>query len=159
VVVTTQASDNFLASAAVVALPLDVLKRVDFSPKLGEEKRIALEEGHAGHSVQVWVLVEAAPPLFRGGEPRTERIEVDRHRARALRGSLMVGFGSDPEALNARNVCEVQDAFAAFVAGAKVLKVDAYDWNSDPYSLSTWMAFRPGQITRFGTGLRRPEGR
>jgi hypothetical protein len=73
-------------------------------------------------------------------------------------GSLMVGFGSDPEALDAKNVSEVQDAFAAFVPGAKVLKVDAHDWNSDPYSLSTWMAFRSGQITRFGTGLRRPEG-
>ncbi len=70
----------------------------------------------------------------------------------------MVGFGSDPGALDARNVSEVQDAFAAFVPGAKVLKVEAHDWNSDPYSLSTWMAFRPGQITRFGTGLRRPEG-
>jgi hypothetical protein len=87
-VVTIQAGDDFLASAAVVALPLNVLKCVDFSPKLGEEKRIASEEGHAGHSVKVWVLVEAAPPLFRGGGPRTERIEVDRHRARALRGKL-----------------------------------------------------------------------
>jgi len=73
-------------------------------------------------------------------------------------GSLMVGFGSDPEALDARNVSEVQDAFAAFVPGTKVLKVDAHDWNSGPYSLSAWMAFRPGQITRFGTGLRRPKG-
>ena len=70
----------------------------------------------------------------------------------------MVGFGSDPGALDARNVSEVQDAFAAFVPGAKVLKVDTHNWNSDPYSLSTWMAFRPGQISRFGTELRRPEG-
>jgi monoamine oxidase len=43
-------------------------------------------------------------------------------------------------------------------SGAKVFKIDAHDWNSDPYSLSTWMAFQPGQITRFGAGLRRPEG-
>ena len=50
-------------------------------------------------------------------------------------------------------------AFAAFMPGAKMLKVDAHDWNSDSYSLGTCRAFRWGQITRFGAGLRRPEGR
>jgi monoamine oxidase len=67
--------------------------------------------------------------------------------------------GVTAAALDAKSVPEVQDAFAAYVPGAKVLKVDAHYWNSDPHSLGTWMAFRPGQISRFGAGLRRPEGR
>ena len=50
-------------------------------------------------------------------------------------------------------------AFAVFMPGAKMLKVDAHDWNSDPYSLGACTAFWWGQITRFGAGLRRPEGR
>lgn len=50
-------------------------------------------------------------------------------------------------------------AFAVFMPGAKMLKVDAHDWNSDPYSPGACTAFRWGQITRFGAGLRRPEGR
>ena len=70
----------------------------------------------------------------------------------------MVGFGSDPEALDAKSVSEVQDAFAAFLPDARVLKVDAHDWNADPYSLGSWMAFRPSQITRLGAGLRRRRG-
>jgi Flavin containing amine oxidoreductase len=85
-VVTTQAGDAFSASATVVALPLNVLKRVDFSPKLGEEKRIASEEEHTGHSVKGWALVEAAPPSFEDVGHGPKRIEVDRHRARAPRG-------------------------------------------------------------------------
>ena len=68
-------------------------------------------------------------------------------------------FRSDPQALGAQSPPEVHDAFEAFLPGAKVLEVDAHDWNSDPYSLGTWTAFRPGQITRFGSGLRRAEGR
>jgi hypothetical protein len=122
------------SAAAVVALPLNVLKRVDFSPKLGEENRIAPEEGHAGHSVKVWALVEDAPPSFEGVGHGPKGLKWIGTEHELPEGSLMVGFGSDPEALDAKNVSEVQDAFAAFVPGAKVLKVDAHDWNSDPYS-------------------------
>jgi monoamine oxidase len=159
VVVTTQAGDAFSASAAVVALPLNVLKHVDFAPKLGEEKRIASEEGHAGRSVKVWALVEGAPPFFEGVGQGPKGLKWIGTEHEFPEGSLMVGFGSEPEALDAKSISEVQDAFAAFVPDARVLKVDAHDWNSDPYSLGSWMAFRPGQITRLGAGLRRPEGR
>lgn len=158
-VVTTQAGDAFSASAAVVALSLNVLKHVHFSPELGEGKRIASEEGHAGHSVKVWALVEGAPPFFEGVGHGPKGLKWIGTEHGLPEESLMVGFGSDPQALDAKSVPDVQDAFEAFVPGAKVLEVDAHDWNSDPYSLGTWTAFRPGQITRFRAGLRRSEGR
>jgi hypothetical protein len=66
VMVRTPTGDAFAASTAVVALPLNVLKHLDFSPQLGKEKSIASEEGHAGRSVKVWALVEGAPPFFVG---------------------------------------------------------------------------------------------
>ncbi len=91
---TTQAGDVFLA---VVALPLNVLKRVDFSPKPGEEKRIASEEGHAGHSVKVWALGEGAPPSFEGVGHGPKGLKWIGTEHELPEGSLMVGFGSDPE--------------------------------------------------------------
>lgn len=156
VVVTTQAGDAF--SAAVVALPLNVLKHVEFSPELGEEKSIASEQGHAGHSVKVWAVVEGAPLFYEGVGQGPKGLMWIGTEHELAEGSLMVGFGSDPEALDAKSVSEVQDAFAAFLPDARVLKVDAHDWNADPYSLGSWMAFRPSQITRLGAGLRRRRG-
>ena len=141
VVVTTQAGDAFSASAAVVAVPLNVLKHVDFSAELGEGKRIASEEGHAGHSVKVWALVEGAPPCFQGVDDDHEGVKCIGTEHELPHGSLIVGFGDEPQALDANSVVHVQDAFDAFVPGAKVLKVDPHDWNSDPYSLGTWTAF------------------
>ena len=58
---------------------------------------------------------------------------------------LMVGFGSDPEALDAKSVSEVQDAFAAFLPDARVLKVDAHDWNAD-HALGRRVATPEGRL-------------
>jgi hypothetical protein len=71
----------------------------------------------------------------------------------------MPGFGPGPGLLDVNGVEAIQRNVDAYMDGARVLKVDAHDWSADPYAKSAWVGFGPGQLTRWGNGIRKPEGR
>lgn len=52
--VRTRAGEEFTASAAVVAVPLNTLGAVDFSPPLDPAKRTAASQGQASHGTKLW---------------------------------------------------------------------------------------------------------
>lgn len=55
------------------------------------------EEGHTGHSVKLWALVEAAPPSFEGVGHGPKGLKWFGTKHELPEGSLKVGFGLDPE--------------------------------------------------------------
>jgi len=157
--VTTEAGQMHESRAAVVAVPLNVLGDIHFSPPLSEGKRVVAREGHAGRAVKLWALVEGVPPyLFASGTGpaglRWLSSEYD-----LPEGSLMVGFSVGPERLKVEGRALVQHAIEAFAPGARVLNIDAHDWEEDPYSKGAWVCYRPGQLSRFGPTLGESEGR
>ena len=156
--VTTQAGETYTARAAVVALPLNVLGDVEFSPGLGAARRQAAAEGHCGHATKVWALVQGAPPYFLGAGLGPGLVWLGTQRE-LPEGSLMVGFGPGPGVLDVHSVEAIQRNVDAFVPGAEVVRIDAHDWSADPYSKGAWASYRPGQLTRYGAALRAPEGR
>jgi monoamine oxidase len=69
----------------------------------------------------------------------------------------MVGFAL-PAQLDPHDNTAVARAVHEFLPDVEVVSTDFHDWNDDPYSQGTWMAFRPGQIMRITPGLLQPHG-
>ncbi len=156
--VTSQAGEHFTAAAAVVALPVNVWHTISFSPALSEAKQTLAREGHTGHATKVWALVGKAPEPFHGCGQGPGLTWLGTQQM-LPEGNLMVGFGPGPSVIDVHSVEDVQRNVSAFVPGAEVLQIDAHDWSADPFALGAWVAWRPGQLTRWGTALRAPEGR
>ncbi|MGN6166731.1 MAG: FAD-dependent oxidoreductase [Solirubrobacteraceae bacterium] len=73
---------------------------------------------------------------------------------------LVSGFGAEglyPLDPNDRD--QVQTAVERFMIGAKVLEVDALDFNTDPFSDGTWQINLPGWARRFRKIMNELEGR
>merc|ERR1712045_141189 len=58
IVVTTDDGQRITAEAVVVALPLNVLHTVKFTPPLSEVKQKIASEGHAAEGIQVMIKVK-----------------------------------------------------------------------------------------------------
>jgi len=156
--VVSQAKESFAAGAAVLATPLNTWRDLELTPPLSEPKRQAASEGHTGHSVKIWALVEGAPEGLVGvgwggglSWLSTEFVLPE--------GSLLVGFGTSPDLLDVSSRDDVQRAVELFAPNARVLAIDGHDWNADALSRGTWMAYRPGQVTRFHSAFQQVEGR
>jgi monoamine oxidase len=158
VTVTTQAGERFQGRAAVIAVPLNTLADIHFEPALNAARREAAAEGHVGHSVKVWALVEGAPQGYYGAGMAPGLLWLTTQKE-LPEGSLMLGFGPGPGLFDIHSVEAVQRNVDAYMDGARVLKVDAHDWSADPYSKGAWAGNGPGQLTRWAEGIRNPEGR
>ncbi|MFJ9008550.1 FAD-dependent oxidoreductase [Streptomyces canus] len=132
------------ARAAVVALPINTLTRVDFQPPVDAVAQLATAP-QPGRSVKLWITarnVSGVPRLF-----DAEGLIVYARLERRLPDgeALLVAFGCDAT-LQTASIGRVQDALAALVPGIEVTSVDTYDWNVDPWSRGTWFAAGPGQM-------------
>ncbi|HWV87770.1 MAG TPA: NAD(P)/FAD-dependent oxidoreductase [Capillimicrobium sp.] len=142
VTVTTVDGARVRAGAAVIAVPLNLLKSIEFSPRLDERWYRASEQGNAGHATKIWAHVDGIEPtsvIGMKGPLRWVGTEYDMPQ-----GHLLTGFGNDPEELDVTSIEDVQAALEAVIPGVRVLALDAHDWNADPYSQGAWMSWRAG---------------
>lgn len=159
--VRTRSGEEFAGSAAVVAVPLNTLEAVDFSPPLDPAKQAAARQGQASHGVKLWARVNDAPePIFvmaPDSEPitfvATEQIFDDG-------GQLLVAFGPDARRLPPGNEDAARRAFADMLPStSRVVEVTGHDWCTDEFARGTWSVFRPGQLTGALGALQAPHGR
>jgi monoamine oxidase len=156
VIVTTHGGESYHARTAVLATPINTWHDIDITP-LAQPKAAIAAERHAGHSVKIWALVRGLPGNFYGVGYDT-KIKWLATEYNTPEGDLLVGFGTSPEELDVTNGAAVAAAVREFLPDADVVATDAHDWNADPYSQGTWMAYRPGQVMRHASGIQRPEG-
>jgi monoamine oxidase len=156
--VTLEGGDTVDASAAVVALPVNVWADVAFDPPLAAPKRRVATERHPGAVSKVLAIVRDAPDSFLGIGWDTP-INAGFVTKPAPDGRLFMGFSvedrvdlADHEALAA--------AVHAHLPDATVVTTGGHDWVRDPFSKGSWLATPPGW---FGDGtfeaLEAPEGR
>jgi hypothetical protein len=74
-------------------------------------------------------------------------------------GSLVNCFAPSRADFDSTSVEDVRRAIRLYAPDVEVLAIDSHDWNADPYSKGSWMAFRPGWLTRYVDAMREPEGR
>jgi monoamine oxidase len=156
--VTTEGGGAFEADAAVVAMPLNCLSDVAFSPGLDPPLARAAREGHAGRSRKVLALAEGFGASTLGvawGHPLQAAAgtrEVDG-------GALVSGFDAMGSLRDPRDPREVEAALRVFVPETRVYALDGHDWISDPFSKGTWLTLPPGWASGDASRLADPQGR
>ena len=157
--VATKSGKVHRGRAAVVALPLNVLAKVAFSPPLSSAKHDASVRRHTGSGTKVWAKVPGRRPSFFANGPEQLPINFLWTEFNDGDSQLLVGFGASRELLDIHNRVQVQKAVRHFLPDAEVADVHGHDWTADPYSLGTWCMYPPGLLTSSFPVLQRPEGR
>lgn len=144
--------------AVISAVPLNILKDIDWTPALLPGKKAASTERHAGYCTKLHVVLE--------GEMNVQCVAPSENPLNFLftekmhNGTThMVGFGPDPKILDVNDTVQVQAAVQRMLPEAKVLKTFGYQWTADPFSQGTWCMFRPGQYSRYLRELKEHQGR
>ncbi len=157
--VETRAGESFAARAAVVAVPLNALGAIEFTPSLPEDKLRAIALGQASRGIKIFIHARGESVLqnaIRPGHPfgylGTESVNGDGSQ-------LMIGFGIDAERCDAGDLLAVQGQLDAILPGYEALDATAHDWRSDEFSRGTWAIHRPGWYEHHHRAMRRTEDR
>ena len=156
--VRTRDGETIEARAAIVAVPLNVLGGIDFTPGLSDGKGAAAEEGQSSHGVKVWMRVRGDHDYF-AVAPSTNGITFLQSEYKVDGDTLFVSFGSDAAALDPEDTEAVANAAGELLAGHEILETHAHNWTGDEFTRGTWCMYRPNQLTRYLGELQRPEGR
>jgi monoamine oxidase len=148
---------TFSASAAVVALPLNIWRDLAFDPPLSDHKQWAASTGHAGTSTKVLAIARGVPEALEGvGWPATLQALV---AGREADGGRLVTAFSGVGGIDPTDPSAVDKALKEYLPESEVILSDGHDWNTDPFSRGAWFTPRPGWDTRGGEPLTTPEGR
>jgi monoamine oxidase len=156
--VTTAEGRELMASAAVVALPLNCLEDVTFMPGLPAPLARAAREKQAGRSTKVLAITDGFGARTVGsawGHPLQGALgmyDVDG-------GTLVAGFDGLGRLADPHDPLEVEAALQVFAPETRVVAVDSHDWINDPFSKGTWLTTPPGWSGGADTELAAPLGR
>jgi monoamine oxidase len=156
--VSTREGDSILARAAVVAVPLNALGAIEFTPQLPEDKLSAIALGQASRGIKVMIRARGEPAIqnaVRAGHPfgylETKQLFDDGTQ-------LLVGFGPDAERYDGGGRQALQSQLDEILPGYEALEATAHDWLHDEFSRGTWAIHRPGWYEHHHAAMRRPEG-
>ncbi len=157
--VETVKGQGFKARAAVVAVPLNTLGAISFTPALAQGKRDAVAQGQSSRGVKIFIHAHGEPVLtnsIRPGHPfgylASEEVFDDGTQQ-------LIGFGPDASACDTANAASLQRSLDQILPGYQVLDATAHDWLEDPFSRGTWAIHRPGWYEHHHAAMRAPEGR
>ena len=149
----------FAARAAVVAVPLNALSSIEFTPALPEDKQRAIALGQASRGIKIMIHARGEPIIqnsVRPGHPfgylGTEALNGDGSQ-------LMIGFGIDAQQCDAGDLGAIQSQLDAILPGYEALDATAHDWLADEHSRGTWAIHRPGWYEHHHAAMQRDEGR
>ncbi|MHB0842020.1 flavin monoamine oxidase family protein [Stutzerimonas nitrititolerans] len=161
VLITTE-EGTIAASAVVMAVPLNTMGDVEYSPRLSDAKSEIASQGHAGKGVKGYIRIKqdvgnvmTYAPARNDVTPFTS-VFTDHV---GENGTLLIAFSADPKLVDINDSKAVEKALHPLLPGVEVTSSYGYDWNLDPFSKGTWCTYRPGQTTRYLTELQKREGR
>lgn len=160
VVVTTRSGDTLRARAAIVAVPVNTLNAIAFTPALNEGAQRLADEGHPMRNRKMWVRVKGEIEAFTAYAPLgANPITIAMTEYRVEGDTLVVCFCPDATAIDPEDKSAVQDALRVFVPDLEVVDTDGHDWALDEFSQGTWMMMRPGQLSSAVADIQKPHGR
>ncbi len=157
--VQTRDGAGWRARAAVVAVPLNALGAIEFTPALPEPRREAIAAGQASRGVKLMIRARGEPLMQNAIRPGHPFGYLDSETLAQDGTQLMIGFGIDAAACPLQDRAALQRQLDAILPGYEVLDVTAHDWLADEFSRGTWAIHRPGWYERHHDVMRRPEGR
>ncbi len=161
VVITTADGKRVTAAAVIVALPMNVLPNVEFSPALDARVVEAGRERHAGVGVKLMMRVKGrlAKTRVNALGPTTHPLPLIATYAVAEDHTILVMFGPDPNRINYASKAAVQQALRDYFPEAEVEEVHFHPWSMDPYSKGTWCNYRPGWFGKYVEHFQKDRGR
>jgi monoamine oxidase len=160
VTVHARGGEAFTASAAVVAVPLNTLGSIDFSPPLAPEKQAEARRGQASRGLKVWAQVRDLEPLYLMAPDQHPFTFLDTQTVLPDGSQVLLAFGPDAERLSVNDEPAVRRALEQLLPGdPEIAAVTGHDWWSDEFSRGTWSVFRPGQLSGALAALQAAHGR
>ncbi|MGH8786951.1 MAG: flavin monoamine oxidase family protein [Cupriavidus necator] len=162
VVVTTARGERITAAAVMVALPMNVLPDVEFSPPLPAGVIAAGREKHVGQGIKLLVKVKGRLSRSRVlalADPAQHPLPIAFTYAAADDHTVLVAFGPDPKRIDYSDKVAVQAALGDFFPQAEVEALHFQPWTEDPYSQGTWCNYRPGWFGKYYSQFQQDQGR
>ncbi|HUA72537.1 MAG TPA: NAD(P)/FAD-dependent oxidoreductase [Solirubrobacteraceae bacterium] len=156
--VETRDGSGFASRAVVVAVPLNALGAIEFTPALPEDKLAAIALGQASRGIKIFIRARGAELNQNSIRPGHPFGYLDTESVNGDGSQLMIGFGPDAERCDASDLAAVQDQLNAILPGYDVVGATAHDWLADEFSRGTWAIHRPGWYEHHHAAMQRPEG-
>lgn len=154
------ASGALQCRAAIMCVPANVLKDIEFDPPLSREKMAVSQQELACTGIKVWALVKGDMTGFSAcGRGAGLDMVWSEQPLKEDGTTLLVGYGPDADMIDPSDASAVQAAIVPFLPDVEVVAATGHDWRHDPYAQETWAVFRPGQISRYESHLRSREDR
>jgi monoamine oxidase len=157
--VETREAGGFAARAVVVAVPLNALGAIEFTPRLSEDKRRAIALGQASRGIKIFIRARGEPVAHNTVRPHHPFGYLGTEWVNGDGSQLLIGFGPDAERCDPGDVAALQGQLEAILPGYEVLDATAHDWLSDEMSRGTWAIHRPGWYEHHHAAMQIPEGR
>lgn len=154
-VVTTERGEKFSARAIVVAVPLNVVASIKFSPALSAARITASAQANSCAGTKCYIKVKQKVGNWMGQGPYPYPISLAWTDTELDDGTLIVAFGP-PKAMDINDDREVQKTLRGLLPEADVEAVYGYQWEDDPFSRGTWCWYRPKMVTRYLRDLQQP---
>jgi len=158
-VAVTTGTATHRAPACVLALGINQLQPIRFTPDLplGKGKAIAL--GHGGRSFKLWIRVEGVPvgTLVTGDGSGIEFAFAERPGPNG--STYVVAFGLMNETNQPGDEGWVRTQAARLFPNARVLSYDWHNWVDDPLARGTWVAAFVGHEAGYEAANWQLEGR
>jgi monoamine oxidase len=135
-VTVTTLDGTVTATAAVVAVPVNVLPEISIEPALSDRAKAAAGSS-AGRAVKVWMLTRGVPvrALAFGRGLGLHLLYADRAVGDQ---TLVVGFGWATHGFDPTDSVVLTDALHRFFPEGELIAHTTHDWIGDPASRGTW---------------------
>lgn len=159
--VTVRTADGVRVDArtCVVAVPTNVIRHIEFTPRLSEMKTDMLSVNHLGGCYKSVILARNLPRQpFAVGSGALQVLCVSAEISDDT--YVLIGFGAESiERIDPADRDQVQKAVQTYFPHAEVIAVQAHNWNEDPLFDGTWRLDPAGQALDFLVEMNQPEGR
>ena len=158
VTATTDTGEVYRARAAIVTIPMNVLKDVEFTPALASGKIDASREGMSCRGSKFYFKINKNVGNFIGTAPYPFPISMFWTEDSSPDTTTLVGFGP-PVGFDFLDMTELQKVVVKLLPDVEVIDVAGWNWSDDPYVQGTWCWYKPNQFTNYLAELQRTEGR
>jgi pseudooxynicotine oxidase len=157
--VHTRDGGTFQARVAVVAVPVNALGAITFSPALSEGKLGAIATGQSSRGIKIFIHARGEAVLtnsVRAGHPfgylASDVLFEDGTQQ-------LIGFGPDASVCDVDDLGWVQRSLGDLLPDYEVIEATAHDWLADQFSRGTWAIHRPGWYEHHHAAMQLPEGK
>lgn len=146
------------ARAAVIALPLNVLGRIEFEPALPSQQADAVSRRQVSTGCKVMIKARGTGKRIDASAVGQAFAHLFTDRKFADGSDLLVAFGPDARAMDGADVTLVQAHVDALAEGLTVEDFIYHDWTTDTCADGTWAVHQPGWMSEHITAFDDPIG-